>query len=102
MSEASKKWIQSQKDSVNQVHKAAMAINAQVIAEMEIPESYIEALPKVTVVVRTCANVNAIVTIQALKCLFYVRTGEQALGTRFTGASQTNTSTQIIFCQPWT
>ncbi|XP_019196969.1 PREDICTED: rop guanine nucleotide exchange factor 12-like [Ipomoea nil] len=46
LTEASKKWIQSQKDSVNQVHKAAMAINAQVIAEMEIPESYIEALPK--------------------------------------------------------
>ncbi|XP_031119157.1 rop guanine nucleotide exchange factor 12-like [Ipomoea triloba] len=46
LSEASKKWIQSQKESVNQVHKAAMAINAQVLAEMEIPESYIESLPK--------------------------------------------------------
>jgi hypothetical protein len=32
---------------VNQVLKAAMAINAQVLSEMEIPESYIESLPKV-------------------------------------------------------
>jgi hypothetical protein len=31
---------------VNQVLKAAMAINAQVLSEMEIPESYLESLPK--------------------------------------------------------
>ncbi|CAA0834621.1 Rop guanine nucleotide exchange factor 12 [Striga hermonthica] len=46
LSEATKKWLQYQKDSVNQVLKAAMAINAQVLSEMEIPESYMEALPK--------------------------------------------------------
>ncbi|XP_019198666.1 PREDICTED: rop guanine nucleotide exchange factor 12-like [Ipomoea nil] len=46
LSESSRKWLQVQKDSVNQVLKAAMAINAQVLAEMEIPESYIESLPK--------------------------------------------------------
>ncbi|KAL0415222.1 UNVERIFIED_CONTAM: Rho guanine nucleotide exchange factor 8 [Sesamum latifolium] len=34
------------KDSVTQVLKAAMAINAQVLTEMQIPENYIEALPK--------------------------------------------------------
>lgn len=48
LSESTRKWLQVQKDSVNQVLKAAMAINAQVLAEMEIPESYIESLPKVT------------------------------------------------------
>lgn len=32
---------------MNQVLKAAMAINAQVLSEMEIPENYIESLPKV-------------------------------------------------------
>ncbi|RWW78387.1 hypothetical protein BHE74_00013393, partial [Ensete ventricosum] len=32
--------------SINQVLKAAMAINAQVLMEMEIPEAYIESLPK--------------------------------------------------------
>ncbi|KAL3511781.1 hypothetical protein ACH5RR_024498 [Cinchona calisaya] len=46
LSDVTKKWLQFQKDSVNQVHKAAMAINAQVLLEMEIPENYIENLPK--------------------------------------------------------
>ncbi|KAM7256543.1 hypothetical protein ACFE04_012284 [Oxalis oulophora] len=46
LSEESRKMLQSQKDSVTQVLKAAMAINAQVLSEMEIPESYIETLPK--------------------------------------------------------
>ncbi|KAK9715347.1 hypothetical protein RND81_06G159000 [Saponaria officinalis] len=46
LSDTSKKWLQQQKDAVNQVLKAAMAINAQVLSEMEIPESYIESLPK--------------------------------------------------------
>ncbi|CAL9766670.1 unnamed protein product [Musa acuminata subsp. burmannicoides] len=46
LSEASRKWIQHQKELVNQVLKAAMAINANVIMEMEIPEDYIESLPK--------------------------------------------------------
>ncbi|KAJ8452063.1 hypothetical protein Cgig2_016644 [Carnegiea gigantea] len=46
LSDVTKKWIQFQKDSVNQVLKAAMAINAQVLHEMEIPEGYIESLPK--------------------------------------------------------
>lgn len=47
LSDISRKWLLFQKDSVNQVLKAAMAINAQVLSEMEIPESYIESLPKV-------------------------------------------------------
>ncbi|XP_031385332.1 rop guanine nucleotide exchange factor 12 [Punica granatum] len=46
LSEMTRKWLQFQKDSVNQVLKAAMAINAQVLSEMEIPENYIESLPK--------------------------------------------------------
>lgn len=45
--EMSRKWLHYQKDSVNQVLKAALAINAQVLSEMEIPEDYIESLPKV-------------------------------------------------------
>ena len=32
---------------MNQVLKAAMAINAQILSKMEIPEDYIESLPKV-------------------------------------------------------
>ncbi|KAG6398085.1 hypothetical protein SASPL_139536 [Salvia splendens] len=46
LSENNRKWLQHQKDSVNQVLKAAMAINAQVLNEMEIPEAYIDSLPK--------------------------------------------------------
>ncbi|KAJ4832069.1 hypothetical protein Tsubulata_043710 [Turnera subulata] len=46
LSEKARKFLQYQKDSVNQVLKAAMAINAQVLSEMEIPDNYIENLPK--------------------------------------------------------
>ncbi|XP_039066222.1 rho guanine nucleotide exchange factor 8-like [Hibiscus syriacus] len=46
LSEASRRWLQSQKESVNQVLKAAMAINAEVLSEMEVPESYIDSLPR--------------------------------------------------------
>jgi isopenicillin N synthase-like dioxygenase len=47
LSEAARKFLQYQKDCVNQVLKAAMAINAQILSEMEIPENYIDSLPKV-------------------------------------------------------
>ncbi|KOM27362.1 hypothetical protein LR48_Vigan406s017200 [Vigna angularis] len=46
LSESARRFVQYQKDCVNQVLKAAMAINAQTLSEMEIPESYIESLPK--------------------------------------------------------
>uniref|UniRef100_A0A1J3EIM7 Rop guanine nucleotide exchange factor 11 n=1 Tax=Noccaea caerulescens TaxID=107243 RepID=A0A1J3EIM7_NOCCA len=46
LSEISRRFLQSQKECVNQVLKAAMAINAQVLSEIEIPESYLESLPK--------------------------------------------------------
>ncbi|XVE70430.1 hypothetical protein DITRI_Ditri10aG0072100 [Diplodiscus trichospermus] len=46
LSEKSRRWLQSQKDSISQVLKAAMNINAEVLSEIEIPESYIDSLPK--------------------------------------------------------
>ncbi|PKA64734.1 Rho guanine nucleotide exchange factor 8 [Apostasia shenzhenica] len=46
LSEISRKWLLFHKESANQVLKAALAINAQVLMEMEIPEAYIESLPK--------------------------------------------------------
>ncbi|MCL7024388.1 hypothetical protein MKW94_025738, partial [Papaver nudicaule] len=46
LSDVSRKWLLYQKESVNQVLKAAMAINAQVLTEMEVPEDYIDSLPK--------------------------------------------------------
>lgn len=47
LSETSRKRLQYQKESVSQVLKAAMNINAQVLSEIQIPESYIDSLPKV-------------------------------------------------------
>lgn len=46
LSEGARKWLQFQKDSVHQVLKAALAINAQILMEMEVPENYTETLPK--------------------------------------------------------
>ncbi|KAL8232396.1 hypothetical protein R6Q57_002174 [Mikania cordata] len=46
LSDVARNWLLFQKDSVNQVLKAAMAMNAHILTEMEIPESYIEGLPK--------------------------------------------------------
>ncbi|KAF5788078.1 putative PRONE domain, Rop guanine nucleotide exchange factor [Helianthus annuus] len=46
LSDATRKWLQFQKDSVHQVLKAALAINAQILMEMEVPDSYTETLPK--------------------------------------------------------
>lgn len=47
LSDGARKWLLHQKDSVHQLLKAAMAINAQVLSEMAIPEDYLEHLPKV-------------------------------------------------------
>lgn len=46
LSRNTRKMLQNQRDSVNQILKAAMAINAQVLSEMEIPDVYLETLPK--------------------------------------------------------
>ncbi|GJM89726.1 hypothetical protein PR202_ga05941 [Eleusine coracana subsp. coracana] len=46
LSDSYRKWLQNQKDLVAQVLKAAMAINANVLMEMEVPEAYMESLPK--------------------------------------------------------
>lgn len=51
---------------MNQVLKAAMAINAQVLSEMEIPESYIESLPKVY---RQIKNIS---TSEIFKIVLYI------------------------------
>ncbi|CAH8353746.1 unnamed protein product [Eruca vesicaria subsp. sativa] len=46
LSETSKTFLLSQKECVSQVLEDAMAINAEVLSQMEIPESYIDSLPK--------------------------------------------------------
>ncbi|RRT64011.1 hypothetical protein B296_00042223 [Ensete ventricosum] len=46
LSEDARKRLQQCRDCVNQILKAAMAINSGVLAEMVIPDVYIETLPK--------------------------------------------------------
>jgi len=45
--EDSRKQLQHKRDCTNQILKAAMAINSISLADMEVPESFVEALPKV-------------------------------------------------------
>ncbi|KAK7390469.1 hypothetical protein VNO78_25775 [Psophocarpus tetragonolobus] len=44
--ESSRKQLQHKRDCANQILKAAMAINSITLADMEIPETYLESLPK--------------------------------------------------------
>uniref|UniRef100_A0A452ZVX8 PRONE domain-containing protein n=1 Tax=Aegilops tauschii subsp. strangulata TaxID=200361 RepID=A0A452ZVX8_AEGTS len=46
LSDSTRRWLQHQKELVNQVLKATMAINANVLMEMDVPEAYMETLPK--------------------------------------------------------
>ncbi|KAK6126111.1 hypothetical protein DH2020_040225 [Rehmannia glutinosa] len=47
LSEDARKMLQHRRDCTNQILKASMAINSAVLAEMDIPDSYLEALPKI-------------------------------------------------------
>ncbi|XP_045793847.1 rop guanine nucleotide exchange factor 3-like isoform X2 [Trifolium pratense] len=46
LSEKSRKHLTEKRDCANQIHKAAMAINSNILAEIDIPETYIDDLPK--------------------------------------------------------
>ncbi|KAM3341287.1 rop guanine nucleotide exchange factor 7 [Capsicum galapagoense] len=46
LSENARRELQHKRDCTNQILKAAMAINSNSLAEMEVPESYLEGLPK--------------------------------------------------------
>ncbi|KAL6499278.1 Rop guanine nucleotide exchange factor 3 [Orobanche hederae] len=46
LSEKSRKHLRQRRDCASQIHKAAMAINSGILAEMQIPESYMASLPK--------------------------------------------------------
>ncbi|KAI5564578.1 hypothetical protein BDE02_14G068600 [Populus trichocarpa] len=46
LSEKSRKHLRHKRDCAYQIHKASMAINSSILAEMEIPETYIASLPK--------------------------------------------------------
>ncbi|KAH1123377.1 hypothetical protein J1N35_006537 [Gossypium stocksii] len=46
LDDSSRKQLQHKRDCTNQILKAAMAINNVTLADIEVPESYLEALPK--------------------------------------------------------
>ncbi|GAB2211133.1 hypothetical protein Droror1_Dr00016425 [Drosera rotundifolia] len=46
LQENSRKELDHKRECTNQILKAAMAINSHVLAEMEVPDSYLESLPK--------------------------------------------------------
>ncbi|KAF3564629.1 hypothetical protein DY000_02019979 [Brassica cretica] len=46
LQDKSRKQLQHKRDCTNQILKAAMAINSITLADMEIPESYLESLPR--------------------------------------------------------
>ncbi|MED6209823.1 Rop guanine nucleotide exchange factor 7 [Stylosanthes scabra] len=46
LNDNARKQLQHKRDCSNQILKAAMAINSITLAEMDIPESYLESLPK--------------------------------------------------------
>ncbi|KAL3826051.1 hypothetical protein ACJIZ3_022080 [Penstemon smallii] len=46
LTEDARKILQHRRDCTNQILKAAMAINSASLAEMDIPDSFLEALPK--------------------------------------------------------
>lgn len=47
LSEKSRKQLQHKRDCASQILKAALAINSSILSDMEVPDSYLEALPKV-------------------------------------------------------
>ncbi|KAL4571786.1 hypothetical protein LXL04_018551 [Taraxacum kok-saghyz] len=46
LSETARKNLQNKRDSTNQILKAAMAINSITLADIDVPKSFLEALPK--------------------------------------------------------
>ncbi|KDP28625.1 hypothetical protein JCGZ_14396 [Jatropha curcas] len=46
LTEKSRKHLRHKRDAANQIHKAAMAINSSILAEMDIPDTYMASLPK--------------------------------------------------------
>ncbi|GAB4844486.1 hypothetical protein Ancab_037864 [Ancistrocladus abbreviatus] len=46
LNDSCRRHLKHQRDCANQIHKAAMAINNNILHEMEVPESYMAGLPK--------------------------------------------------------
>jgi hypothetical protein len=49
LSEESRKRLHHQRDATSRILKAAMAINTRVLSQMEVPQIYLNSLPKVQI-----------------------------------------------------
>lgn len=49
--EAARKQLNHKRECSSQILKAAMAINSIALSEMEVPDSYLETLPKVCLII---------------------------------------------------
>ena len=62
--EATRRQVEHRRDCANQILKAAMAINSNALAEMDVPDSYLDSLPKVvqsSAILTRCLNILSIV-----------------------------------------
>jgi hypothetical protein len=57
--------LQHKRDCASQILKAAMAINSNALAEMDVPESYLDSLPKVCGDVASVSNVQLCLLVSA-------------------------------------
>jgi hypothetical protein len=58
--ENSRKQLQHKRECANQISKAAMAINNATLAEMQVPDTYLESLPKVLLMLSIVSNVSIV------------------------------------------
>jgi hypothetical protein len=70
LSDEGRRKLQQSRDCANQILKAAMAINSDVLGEMEIPEVYLETLPKVNISIHrfTAAVLLTIPLVSSYPC----------------------------------
>ncbi|KAL9998253.1 putative PRONE domain, Rop guanine nucleotide exchange factor [Helianthus debilis subsp. tardiflorus] len=62
-----RKQLTHKRECANQILKAAMAINSVALAEMEVPESYFESLPKCLL---DCLNISSeLVALEVANCV---------------------------------
>lgn len=52
--DTTRRQLEHKRDCASQILKAAMAINSNALAEMDVPDSYLDSLPKVQINSTTC------------------------------------------------
>uniref|UniRef100_A0A452Z8N9 PRONE domain-containing protein n=1 Tax=Aegilops tauschii subsp. strangulata TaxID=200361 RepID=A0A452Z8N9_AEGTS len=98
--EATRRQLEHKRDAANQILKAAMAINSNALAEMDVPDSYHDSLPKVRDTAHKLVSLNP--GLHFLTNTLGVRTGVQRWGTSYTGTSRRSSSPPTASSTAWT